>query len=40
VVYGIFIGASHEGVLTTLGRGGSDYCGDNSGAALKADKRS
>jgi aspartokinase/homoserine dehydrogenase 1 len=31
-----FIGATHEGVLTTLGRGGSDYSATILGAALGA----
>ena len=33
-----FIGASEEGVLTTLGRGGSDYSATILGAALDADE--
>jgi len=33
-----FIGATQEGVLTTLGRGGSDYSATILGAALSADK--
>ena len=33
-----FIGASQEGVLTTLGRGGSDYSATILSAALKADE--
>jgi bifunctional aspartokinase / homoserine dehydrogenase 1 len=33
-----FIGATEEGVLTTLGRGGSDYSATILGAALKADE--
>jgi len=33
-----FIGATHEGVLTTLGRGGSDYSATILGAALDADE--
>jgi len=33
-----FIGASEEGVLTTLGRGGSDYSASILGAALDADE--
>jgi bifunctional aspartokinase / homoserine dehydrogenase 1 len=33
-----FIGATGEGVLTTLGRGGSDYSATILGAALKADE--
>jgi len=33
-----FIGASIEGVLTTLGRGGSDYSATIIGAALHADE--
>jgi aspartate kinase len=33
-----FIGATAEGVLTTLGRGGSDYSATILGAALGADK--
>ncbi|MGB6844584.1 MAG: aspartate kinase [Candidatus Acidiferrales bacterium] len=33
-----FIGASAEGVLTTLGRGGSDYSATILGAALGADE--
>jgi len=33
-----FIGASPEGVLTTLGRGGSDYSATILGAALRADE--
>jgi aspartokinase/homoserine dehydrogenase 1 len=33
-----FIGASNEGVLTTLGRGGSDYSATILGAALDADE--
>jgi len=33
-----FIGASSEGVLTTLGRGGSDYSATILGAALHADE--
>jgi len=32
-----FIGATTEGVLTTLGRGGSDYSATILGAALRAD---
>ena len=33
-----FIGATAEGVVTTLGRGGSDYSGAIVGAALDADE--
>ncbi len=33
-----FIGASPEGILTTLGRGGSDYSATILGAALDADE--
>ncbi len=33
-----FIGATSEGVVTTLGRGGSDYSGAILGAAIKADE--
>ena len=33
-----FIGATAEGVLTTLGRGGSDYSATILGAALDADE--
>jgi aspartate kinase len=33
-----FIGATEEGVLTTLGRGGSDYSATIVGAALQADE--
>jgi len=33
-----FIGASHDGKLTTLGRGGSDYSATILGAALNADE--
>ena len=33
-----FIGATVEGVLTTLGRGGSDYSGTILGAAIGADE--
>lgn len=33
-----FIGANEEGVLTTLGRGGSDYSASILGAALDADE--
>jgi aspartate kinase len=33
-----FIGATAEGVVTTLGRGGSDYSGAILGAAIKADE--
>ncbi len=33
-----FIGATHQGVLTTLGRGGSDYSATILGAALEADE--
>jgi aspartate kinase len=33
-----FIGATPEGVITTLGRGGSDYSGAIVGAALDADE--
>lgn len=33
-----FIGATSDGVLTTLGRGGSDYSATILGAALKADE--
>jgi bifunctional aspartokinase / homoserine dehydrogenase 1 len=33
-----FIGATPEGVLTTLGRGGSDYSATIVGAALEADE--
>jgi len=33
-----FIGATEEGVLTTLGRGGSDYSATILGAALEADE--
>ena len=33
-----FIGATAEGVLTTLGRGGSDYSATIVGAALDADE--
>src|SRR6202041_4171554 len=33
-----FIGATPEGVLTTLGRGGSDYSATILGAALDADE--
>jgi aspartate kinase len=33
-----FIGATREGVLTTLGRGGSDYSATVLGAALDADE--
>jgi aspartate kinase len=33
-----FIGATEEGVLTTLGRGGSDYSASIVGAALDADE--
>ena len=33
-----FIGATQEGVLTTLGRGGSDYSATILGAALNADE--
>jgi aspartokinase/homoserine dehydrogenase 1 len=33
-----FIGATSEGVLTTLGRGGSDYSATILGAALRADE--
>lgn len=33
-----FIGATREGVLTTLGRGGSDYSATILGAALSADE--
>jgi aspartate kinase len=33
-----FIGATEEGVLTTLGRGGSDYSASIMGAALDADE--
>jgi bifunctional aspartokinase / homoserine dehydrogenase 1 len=33
-----FIGATHQGALTTLGRGGSDYSATILGAALGADE--
>jgi len=33
-----FIGATHKGEMTTLGRGGSDYSASIFGAALKADE--
>jgi aspartate kinase len=33
-----FIGATADGVVTTLGRGGSDYSGAILGAAIKADE--
>jgi aspartate kinase len=33
-----FIGATHDGKLTTLGRGGSDYSATILGAALNADE--
>jgi len=33
-----FIGATPEGALTTLGRGGSDYSATILGAALDADE--
>ena len=33
-----YIGATPEGVLTTLGRGGSDYSGTILGAAISADE--
>ncbi len=33
-----FIGATQEGILTTLGRGGSDYSATILGAALEADE--
>jgi len=33
-----FIGATRDGILTTLGRGGSDYTGTLLGAALDADE--
>ncbi|HNC46289.1 MAG TPA: aspartate kinase, partial [Acidobacteriota bacterium] len=33
-----FIGATPQGVMTTLGRGGSDYSGGILGAALNADE--
>jgi len=33
-----FIGATRDGILTTLGRGGSDYTGTILGAALDADE--
>jgi len=33
-----FLGATAEGILTTLGRGGSDYSATILGAALKADE--
>ena len=33
-----FIGATVDGVLTTLGRGGSDYSASIVGAALDADE--
>ena len=33
-----FIGANEEGVLTTLGRGGSDYSATILGAAIDADE--
>ena len=33
-----FIGATADGVVTTLGRGGSDYCGAILGAAIDADE--
>lgn len=33
-----FIGATHKGVITTLGRGGSDYTATILGAALDADE--
>src|SRR5260221_4808142 len=33
-----FIGATREGALTTLGRGGSDYSATILGAALDADE--
>jgi bifunctional aspartokinase / homoserine dehydrogenase 1 len=33
-----FIGATPQGVLTTLGRGGSDYSGTILGAAISADE--
>lgn len=33
-----FIGATTEGILTTLGRGGSDYSATILGAALRADE--
>lgn len=33
-----FIGATQEGILTTLGRGGSDFSGAILGQALKADE--
>ena len=36
-VLGGFIGATPEGVTTTLGRGGSDYSASLIGAALRAD---
>ena len=33
-----FIGSTHEGITTTLGRGGSDYTGSIVGAALNASE--
>ena len=36
-VLGGFVGATEEGVTTTLGRGGSDYSASLFGAALRAD---
>ncbi|GJG88522.1 aspartokinase [Gemmatimonadetes bacterium T265] len=36
-VTGGFVGATPEGVMTTLGRGGSDYSASLLGAALQAD---
>ncbi len=36
-VMGGFIGATHSGITTTLGRGGSDYSASLVGAALGAD---
>jgi aspartate kinase len=36
-VTGGFVGATREGVTTTLGRGGSDYSASLLGAALQAD---
>lgn len=38
VVMGGFIGATEDGVTTTLGRGGSDYSASIAGAALAADE--
>jgi aspartate kinase len=37
-VLGGFIGATREGVTTTLGRGGGDYSGAIVGAAVRADE--